>query len=177
MSLNHEACVQDVAFSTAESSHVGKLCLQLNCNCDCIHILRSMVAVMTARAGFDELRSNRVAIAVDELFANIARHAYRGRPGRVEIETEIVEKAGQRRLQFDFRDYASFGWTGDVRKFAEQKQDCEHLKPGGLGLKLICSVADDCRHEVLEDGNFWRLIFHICNGEGAGDRSGDKNGR
>ena len=98
--------VQDVTFSECESDHVGKLCLQLNCNSDCVHILRSIVAVMTVRAGMDELQSNRVAIAVDELFANIAAHAYGGKPGRVEFETQIIRRDDKtRELVFDFRDY------------------------------------------------------------------------
>jgi len=155
-------CIQDVSFTDCESSHVGRLCLQLNCNSDCIHVLRSMVAVMSARAGMDELQSNRVAIAVDELFANIAAHAYHGKAGRVEFVTSIEAlEHGARELVFDFRDYASVGWNGNITEIVSHALDTEHLRPGGLGLRLICSVADRCEHEVLEDGNHWRLIFNI----------------
>jgi len=160
--MSTSECIQDVSFTDCESSHVGKLCLQLNCNSDCIHVLRSMVAVMTARAGMDELQSNRVAIAVDELFANIAAHAYNGKPGRVEFITCIeTHKQGAQELVFDFRDYASIGWSGDITEIVSHALDTEHLCPGGLGLRLICSVADRCEHEVLNDGNQWRLIFNI----------------
>ncbi len=155
-------CIQDVSFTDCSSSHVGKLCLQLNCNSDCIHVLRSMVAVMTARAGMDELQSNRVAIAVDELFANIANHAYAGKPGRVEFVTEIEQsKPGRQQLVFDFRDFAAIGWEGDIAEEAARPVDADQLCPGGLGLKLICSVADRCEHVVLDDGNRWRLAFNI----------------
>jgi len=154
-------CIQDVSFSDCASSHVGKLCLQLNCNSDCIHVLRSMVAVMSARAGMDELQSNRVAIAVDELFANIATHAYNGKPGRIEFVTSIeICEHGDQELVFDFRDYASIGWGGNISEIVSHALDTEQLCPGGLGLRLICSVADRCEHDVLEDGNRWRLIFH-----------------
>jgi len=159
-------CIQDVSFTSCESSHVGKLCLQLNCNSDCIHVLRSMVAVMTARAGMDELQSNRVEIAVDELFANIAKHAYQGKPGRIEFVTSIDRReSGDQELIFDFRDYASVGWKGNITEIANRALDIEHLCPGGLGLKLICSVADRCEHDILEDGNQWRLIFNTHDGE------------
>jgi len=154
-------CIQDVSFPDGESSHVGKLCLQMNCNSDCIHVLRSMVAVMTARAGMAELQSNRVAIAVDELFANIAAHAYNGKPGRVEFETCINDSGeGCQELVFYFRDYAATGWSGDIEE-ASHASAHELLCPGGLGLRLICSVSDRCEHEVCEDGNHWRLIFNI----------------
>lgn len=153
-------CVQDVTFSECESSHVGKLCLQLNCNSDCVHVLRSMVAVMTVRAGMDELKSNRVAIAVDELFANIAAHAYGGKPGRVEFETQIFRRDDKtRELVFDFRDYASVCWSGNLEGITAEVPDVDTLCFGGLGLKLICSVADNCKHEALDDGNRWHLGF------------------
>jgi len=156
------SCVQDVSFPDCESSHVGKLCLQMNCNSDCIHVLRSMVAVMTARAGMAELQSNRVAIAVDELFANIAAHAYKGKPGRVEFETCINDsEEGCQELVFHFRDYAATGWSGNIEEAISHTADHELLCPGGLGLRLICSVADRCEHEACVDGNHWRLIFRI----------------
>ena len=45
---------------------------------------------------------------------------------------------------------------------AEQEHDePEQLRCGGLGLKLICAVADRCEHETLADGNHWQLIFNI----------------
>ncbi len=155
-------CIQDVSFSECESSHVGKLRLQLNCNSDCIYVLRSMVEVMTARAGMDCRQSNRVSIAVDELFANISTHAYGGKAGRVELETCIeTGEQGQQELVFDLRDYASVGWLGSIEETAVHESDVGNLCPGGLGLKLICSVSDRCEHEVLSDGNHWRLIFNL----------------
>ncbi|EAU55437.1 ATP-binding protein [Mariprofundus ferrooxydans] len=159
--MTAKPCVQDVAFPECESSHVGRLRLQLNCNSDCVHVLRSIVAVMSARAGMDELRSNRVAIAVDELFANIARHAYGGKPGRVEFESRIVDRSDGSALVFDFRDYASVGWNGCMQEVAERHIDHQDPCPGGLGLQLICSVADHCEHVVLDDGNHWLLIFNL----------------
>ena len=155
-------CVQEVVLPECESSHTGKLCLQLNCNSDCVHILRSIVAVMAARAGMNKLKSNRVAIAVDEVFANIAAHAYQGNPGRVEFETEIVHCDGKNKeLVFYFRDYASVCWAGNLECITAGVPDVETLRPGGLGLKLICSVADSCAHEILDDGNRWKLGFVI----------------
>ncbi len=157
-----DPCEQEAVFSECGSGHMGKLCLQLNCNSDCVHVLRSMVTVMTARAGMDELQSNRVAIAVDEVFANIAAHAYAGNPGRVELETQIIQGDGKHKeLVFYFRDYASVCWTGSLEGITAEVPDVETLCPGGLGLKLICSVADYCKHEILDDGNCWQLGFII----------------
>ena len=114
----------------------------------------------------NKLHQNRVSIAVDELFANIAVHAYGGKAGRLELETCIRNnEQGICELVFDFRDYSSFGWLGNIEEIAARLTDVENLCPGGLGLKLIYSVSDCCEHEVLSDGNHWRLIFHLDEGE------------
>lgn len=159
-------CVQDVSFPQCESSDVGRLSLQLNCNSDCVFVLRAMVEVMATRAGMDKLHCNRVSIAVDELFANICVHAYGGKAGRLELEACIqADHKDGYELVFDFRDYSSIGWLGDIKETAARVTDVENLCPGGLGLKLICSVADRCEHEVLSDGNHWRLIFILDGGD------------
>ncbi|MDQ6993819.1 MAG: ATP-binding protein [Mariprofundus sp.] len=157
--------IQDVAFPTSPCSQVGKLQLQLNCNSDCLHVLRSIVTVMCARAHISKLRSNRVAVAIDELFANIAEHAYGGKPGKVEFESHIDDSGEASQLIFDFRDYAALNWAGCMQEVATQPIDHENLTPGGLGLKLICSVADACEHHILADGNHWRLIFKLSTGD------------
>ena len=154
--------LKPVSLHGCESSHLGKLCLQLNCSSDCVHVLRSIVAVMSARAEMNELQSNRVAIAVDEVFANIAAHAYAGAPGRVEMEAYISENDDHsQELVFDFRDYATTHWTGSFNGMEEWVPDARTLCPGGLGLKLIHSAADYCQHETLDDGNHWRLGFKV----------------
>jgi len=174
--------VQDVSFPQCERAGLGKLCLQFNCSSDCLAVLRSIVAVMTARSGMDKIRSNRVCIAVAELFANILAHAYGGKAGRLDFETciDVCDQGGYE-LSFDFRDYASVGWLGSVEESAAAETDVENLCPGGLGLKLIYSVSDRCEHEVLEDGNRWRLIFHLnevnsdacARGENRGESRGE----
>ena len=157
------ADLQGAVFNACENNHEDRLCLQINSSCDCIDVLLAMVAVMTTRAGMSELRSNRVAVAVDELFANIAAHAYGGEPGKVEFETSLNH--GKQSLVFDFRDYAPVCWHGKLEEVTAQPLDLEHLCPGGLGLRLIHSVTDCCEHTILEDGNHWRLIFNINDGE------------
>jgi len=144
---------------------MGTIFLQLNCSSDCVHVLRAIVAVMTARVRMDALRSNRVAIAVDELFANIVNHAYAGKPGRIEFESSIESRADGIVLLFNFRDYASLGWSGCLEEIAAAHTTPEEPCPGGLGMKLICSVADRCEHDVLDDGNHWRLLFNCHAGE------------
>jgi len=147
---------------------VEKLSCQLNCHSKCVDFLRSMVAVMAERAGLDPCHTNRVALAVDELFANIAEHGYGGEPGKIECEAHIQShESGEGVLVFDFRDYTDSGW---VYHSCEEDSDACHteIMPGGLGLKLINAVADRFEQKVLADGNQWHLVFSLVRGEKSG---------
>ena len=142
---------------------------RISCNVDacsdCVHVLQSVAELMAIRAGMEPVRANRLALAVDELFANIMRHGYAGGLGRVEMEATLDLNAdGRRRLVFTFRDYApcieNMDWL-DTRPRGEQ------IQPGGLGLCLIHAVMDEVHHEALEDGNRWRLAVYLHEREGT----------
>jgi len=138
-----------------------KIVCQLNCESKCVDVLRSMVAVMTKRAGMDARHSNRVALAVDEVFANIAEHGYGGAPGRIECETHIRTTAdGERELIFELRDFATSGWVYHENLPAEVG-NIDDISPGGLGLHLVVEVADCFEQQLLPDGNRWHLVFAL----------------
>ncbi|HXH64180.1 MAG TPA: ATP-binding protein [Mariprofundaceae bacterium] len=138
---------------------------RISCNIDacsdCVHVLQSMAELMAVRAGMDPVRANRVAVAVDELFANIMRHGYAGERGRVEMEAVLGRGAdGRRRLSFFFRDYAP-GIGDPGRLEVKSRGEDELVKPGGLGLCLIHAVMDEVHHQALADGNRWHLVALI----------------
>ncbi|OIO70534.1 MAG: ATP-binding protein [Zetaproteobacteria bacterium CG12_big_fil_rev_8_21_14_0_65_55_1124] len=133
---------------------------QLSCNlnsaCDCVHVLSSMVEVMGHRVGLSDKQINRMILAVDELFANIAQHGYKGQEGKVEMSTSWQGDM----LSFELRDYAApllkdemLGWPVPYHG--------EEVKPGGLGMHLMRAVMDKVEHEALADGNRWRLIKYL----------------
>jgi serine/threonine-protein kinase RsbW len=132
---------------------------------DCVHVLQSVAEMMAIRAGMAPQRANRVALAVDELFANITRHGYVDGRGRVEMEAVIASGGdGRRRLTFTFRDYAPR--IEDPGRL-DIRQPGEHIQPGGLGLCLIHAVMDEVHHQALEDGNRWHLTVHLYERKGA----------
>jgi len=138
---------------SAASNHLS--CF-LNSSCDCVHVLSSMVEVVGHRAGLDDKQTNRMVLAVDEMFANIAQHGYHGSEGRVEMSACWQNGL----LSFELRDYAAplgedemQGWT--------QAGEGDAMQPGGLGMRLIHAVMDRVEHESLPDGNRWRLIKYL----------------
>ncbi len=132
-------------------SNRGQLSCKLNSACDCVHVLCSMVEVMSRRAGLNDKETNRVVLAVDELFANIGQHGYHGEEGRIEMVAECDDAS----LRFEFRDYAAP--LMDETALHKKVVDTSQIQPGGLGLYLIRSSVDEVQHQVLNDGNRWLL--------------------
>lgn len=134
---------------------------QLSCNlnsaCDCVHVLSSMVEVMGHRVGLSDKETNRMMLAVDEMFANIAQHGYQGREGRVEMAASLQGDV----LSFELRDYAAPLLEDEMLGWPRQAEAGDEITPGGLGMHLMRAVMDKIEHEALADGNRWRLIKHV----------------
>lgn len=137
-----------------------------------------MVEVMGRRAGLSDKQTNRMVLAVDEMFANIARHGYHGYEGKVEMSACWHGDE----LSFELRDYAAplsenemRGWSTargahDEPLFAaEMPQADAGIKPGGLGMHLMRAVLDRIEHEALADGNRWRLVKYLRHPETNGE--------
>jgi len=136
-------------------SNRSQLSCKLNSACDCVHVLCSMVEVMSWRAGLNDKETNRVVLAADELFANIGQHGYHGKEGRIEMIAECDDGS----LRFEFRDYASP--LTDEATLHGRTIDANPMRPGGLGLCLIRASVDEMRHQVLNDGNRWLLTKYL----------------
>ena len=143
-----------------EQSQIGKLKFELVCQRDCVHVLHSMVEVIALRAGLTDLETNRVALAVDELFANIADHGYGDNPGRVQFESKIhVNDDGMQELHFLFRDYAPVVDINDWN-CGHDSQCCVYdISTGGFGVGVIHSIMDVVEHVALDDGNRLKRIY------------------
>ncbi len=138
------------------SATTNEISCNLNSACDCVHVLSSMVQVMAQRAGVSDKQTNRMVLAVDELFANIAQHGYHGREGKVDMHAYCKDGA----LSFELRDYAEPVDDAGLLS-ADPPQPGVEISPGGLGLHLMYAVMDIVEHEALADGNRWRLIKYL----------------
>ena len=156
-----------------DQSQIGKLKFELMCQRDCVHVLHAMVEVIALRAGLTDMETNRVALAVDELFANIIDHGYGDKLGKVHFESKIhINDEGLQELHFSFRDYAPVIHMADLSCERDASGDPADIEPRGLGVRLIHSIMDAVEHVALEDGNQWTLIY-ICKHEmkGEGDEA------
>ncbi|MDQ6995493.1 MAG: ATP-binding protein [Mariprofundaceae bacterium] len=138
----------------------NKLSLTLPAQCDCVFILRSMVNVLCKRSKLSAIEKNRVGLAVDELYANIVRHGYQGEPKPLTFDAEIMhENEASEALMFTFQDCAPV-FDISAWKCGEIEPCCaETITAGGLGIPLIHAIMDEVKHEALEHGNRWTLLY------------------
>jgi len=155
------------AYQCSDGSQVGKMQCQLNSYYDAEYVLRSIVYVMTKRVGMDDRKSNRVALAVDELYANIAKHGYGGKPGRVEFDAKIHREGdGSKTLHFVFRDYAVHVSAEKLKKLVSGhvKQD---VSPGGCGLAVIANYNSNNQFAISGEIKAVEKAIELAREEGA----------
>ncbi len=112
---------------------------------------------------------NRIALALDELFANIHKHGYANQGGDIDCAARWTGADGKPcRLEIELRDYAPT--IADIRlcKGVDPETLKEHPVAGGLGMHLIYAITESFEHTPLPDGNLWRLRFNISKEEEEG---------
>jgi len=146
---------------------MNRIVVELDGRCDAVLILRSVVQVLSQRVDLNVLQRNRIGLAVDEVYANVVRHGYHGKGGRVRFEASIQQGEEGHRLYFRFQDDAPPVDMSNCDCGSEMPPcSAETLEPGGLGIPLIHAIMDEVRHTMLEHGNQWDLMYR-CTQEGT----------
>jgi len=122
----------------------------------------------------NDIQRNRIAVALDELFANIHAHGYDNQGGKIECAASWSGELGEVGcLHVTLRDFAK-----PIQDLSACKGVCpESLKEnpvsGGLGMHLIHAITSDFKHQSLADGNQWHLVFDLS----AQNLSAQKEGK
>jgi anti-sigma regulatory factor (Ser/Thr protein kinase) len=96
-----------------------------------------------------------VQLAANEIFANIAGHAYAGRSdGRVAVV--LMFDATTRRFAIEFHDTGA-----PFDEASVQTPDLENLHEGGYGLFLAQSLMDMVTYTAGTDSNCWLLAKQL----------------
>lgn len=105
-------------------------------------------------AGCSERTVSQINIAVDELFANIARYAYPDKPGSVTICVETEKEPPE--IAITFKD-------GGIPYNPLEKEDpdihlsVENRKPGGLGVYIVKKSMDGVTYDYKDGQNILRI--------------------
>ena len=119
-----------------------------------LSIVRALVLQIATNAGFSEIQTKDIALAVDEACTNVIKHAYRGnhrKPVRVNIA--IFPK----KLEIKIRD---FGKKANPKKI--QSRPLDQVRPGGLGVFFIKRIMDEVEYDTSHHiGTELKLVKYI----------------
>ena len=107
--------------------------------------------------GFDAARLRRVELASEEVLVNILSHAYKEKPGNVEIE---VNHFPHIRAEVIFSDT---GPPFNPLKVApvDTNLPLEKRKVGGLGIHFIRNLVDEITYTYVDGKNVLKLAIPI----------------
>lgn len=91
-------------------------------------------------AGLADARRRRVMTALDEVMANVVRHAFRGRAGSI----DLTFAPGREALVVEVSDDAA-AFDPLSLPPPDTSSPLETRRAGGLGLMLVRALADDVR--------------------------------
>jgi len=102
----------------------------------------------------DESVINKINIAIEEIFVNIASYAYEKDTGEVEIACEIFEKP--LKVEISFLDSGK-----EFNPLAYAEPDTllalEDRKVGGLGILLTKKLMDGVKYEYVDGKNVLKI--------------------
>jgi len=134
-----------------------------------LSVLQRLAKESCEEVCLDDIHSNRIAVALDELFANIHAHGYGKKGGNIECTANWLLSEDKRcKLEITLRDFAPV-----IADISSCKGVCpeslkEHPVAGGLGMHLIGATTEKFEHTPLDDGNYWRLLFNVEKHKGSG---------
>jgi anti-sigma regulatory factor (Ser/Thr protein kinase) len=117
--------------------------------------LATFVAEAAAEVGFNEAQVNRIELAVDEACSNIIDHAYKGKPGDIELHV-ILEPAHE--LTIVLIDQGESFDPDHVPPFSACTS-LDEVRIGGLGIHLMRQAMDDVCYEFSIPGIGNRLTM------------------
>lgn len=122
-----------------------KFTLNVPSSTENLALIRDFVSNICSRAGFDEKETAQLALAVDEACANVIEHAY-GLEAAHEVTVRIFVEDDE--IDFVVIDNGKGFNPGNVRQ-DEIEELIEQRKSGGLGLRLIRTIMDDVRYQII----------------------------
>jgi len=121
---------------------------------DGIHEALDALEAWCDACGLASSRRRRVMTALDEVMANVVRHALGGRAGSIDVtfardRQALVVEVADDAAPFDPLSLPAPNTTAPL----------DARRPGGLGLMLVRALADDVRYERRADRNHLTLTW------------------
>jgi len=144
---------------------VVKFTFSANQNISSIKKLRASVARACGHDGIDRQTVMHVITAVEEAYMNISRHAYKNKPGKIEIGIT----ATTRKIMVTLKD-----WGEPFEPTRVQKRTLEELIEkkieGGLGMIMMERLVDKVRFRRVDGYNEIILVKNLAKNGKNGKR-------
>jgi anti-sigma regulatory factor (Ser/Thr protein kinase) len=114
-------------------------------NADRLRLVREVVRQAASLGGFHADQAERLVLAVNEACMNVIQHAY-GSDHAGDVVLEINSDGEQ--LTFTLTDFAK-----PVDCSCIKSRDLNDVRPGGLGVHMICEVMDHVDYCHAPEGN------------------------
>jgi len=105
-----------------------------------LRLVRDFLASLLNGLGFNSQDCMGIVLAVNEAYANVIRHCYRGdTTQRVDLTLLIVPEM----LTIEMRDYG-----GKMALTCIESRDLDAVRPGGIGTHLMRAIMDEVTYDV-----------------------------
>lgn len=136
--------------------------IQINSELKNLRLVREFVDREARRFGFDEIETEMIVLAVDEVCTNSIKHSYKNKPdGKITIEIKAI---GNRFTVIVFYDGLLFDPSKiKVDSPIKKIQKTGKIKRGKLGMYMIYKFMDDVRYQVKQGKNVVTLTKFLKN--------------
>jgi len=108
-----------------------------------LRIVRDFLTSFLNDLGFNALDCMGIVLAVNEAYANVIQHCYRGdTTQRVDLTLLIMPQL----LTIEMRDYG-----GKMDLSCIEARDLDDVRPGGVGTHLMRAIMDEVTYDVSSD--------------------------
>ncbi len=129
-----------------------------------LKVAREFVGSIAKKFGFDEIETEKIILAVDEVCTNSIKHSYKGRPdGEITIEVETDEDKFTVIISYNglLFDPAKIKVESPVKRFKRTGR----IRRGKLGMFIIHKFMDDVRYQIKNGRNVVTLIKFLKSDE------------
>ena len=142
--------------SGAEEESVKELTLEATL--DNIPEVTAFVDNLLEKADCPMKAQIQIAVAIDELFSNIARYAYKGGTGKATVRLEFEKQP--RAVSITFIDHG-IPYNPLKQKDPDITLDADERPIGGLGIFVVKKTMDDVQYEHRDGNNILRIKKRI----------------
>jgi anti-sigma regulatory factor (Ser/Thr protein kinase) len=120
-----------------------RLTLSVPSNPRYLLVIRALFSSLLTDLGFSNKETTAVVLAVNEAYANVIEHCYKG---DVTQRIDLTVLIGPQAITIEMRDY---GEQPDVTRIAPRA--LHDVRPGGLGTHFMRSVMDEVTYDLSPD--------------------------